>query len=186
MEDMWLSSKLMSQEIPWKFTESSTEHKIIRNIYNEERRCADCIAALFFTEVSAIEIKIPKEVREYHETIFFGLNTRQFVCSLLAVGVAVAVYFLLQPMLDTEEIGWVCILAAAPFAVCGFFTYHGMTPEQLLWAWCKSELLCPKRLVFRSDSYYYAAMQPAIQAGLHQKRKRGKRMKQDKKQERRA
>lgn len=66
------------------------------------------------------------------------------------------------------------------------FTYHGMTPEQLLWAWCKSELLCPKRLVFRSDSYYYAAMQPAIQAGLHQKRKRGKRMKQDKKQERRA
>lgn len=114
-----------------------------------------------------MEIKIPKEVREYHETIFFGLNTRQFVCSLLAVGVAVAVYFLLQPMLDTEEIGWVCILAAAPFAVCGFFTYHGMTPEQLLWAWCKSELLCPKRLVFRSDSYYYAAMQPAIQAGLH-------------------
>ena len=54
-----------------------------------------------------MEIKIPKEVREYHETIFFGLNTRQFVCSLLAVGVAVAVYFLLQPMLDTEEIGWV-------------------------------------------------------------------------------
>ena len=53
-----------------------------------------------------MEIKIPKEVREYHETIFFGLNTRQFVCSLLAVGVAVAVYFLLQPMLDTEEIGW--------------------------------------------------------------------------------
>ena len=76
-----------------------------------------------------MEIKIPKEVREYHETIFFGLNTRQFVCSLLAVGVAVAVYFLLQPMLDTEEIGWVCILAAAPFAVCGFFTYHGMTPS---------------------------------------------------------
>mgnify|MGYP000755789594 CR=1 FL=1 len=31
-----------------------------------------------------MEIKIPKEVREYHETIFFGLNTRQFVCSLLA------------------------------------------------------------------------------------------------------
>lgn len=25
-----------------------------------------------------MEIKIPKEVRDYHETIFFGLNTRQF------------------------------------------------------------------------------------------------------------
>lgn len=140
-----------------------------------------------------MEIKIPKEVREYHETIFFGLNTRQFVCSMFAVGVAVAVYFLLQPVLGTEEIGWVCILAAAPFAVCGFFTYHGMTAEQLLWAWCKSELLCPKRLVFRSDSYYYTAMQPAMQAGLRKKkqckkRKRGKPVDKQhhKNQERRA
>ena len=83
--------------------------------------------------------------------------------------------------------------AAAPFAVCGFFTYHGMTPEQLLWAWCKSELLCPKRLVFRSDSYYYTAMQPAMQAGLRKKkqckkRKRGKPVDKQhhKNQERRA
>ncbi|WP_317322291.1 PrgI family protein, partial [Subdoligranulum variabile] len=53
-----------------------------------------------------MEIKIPKEVRDYHETIFFGLNTRQFICSLLALGVAVGVYFLLRPLLGTEEIGW--------------------------------------------------------------------------------
>ena len=33
-----------------------------------------------------MEIKIPKEVRDYHENIFFGLNTRQFICSVLAVG----------------------------------------------------------------------------------------------------
>jgi len=34
----------------------------------------------------------------------------------------------------------------------------------VLWAWFKSEILCPKRLVFKSDSYYYEAMQPAIRA----------------------
>ena len=118
-----------------------------------------------------IEIKIPKEVRDYHENIFFGLNTRQFICSVLAVGVAVGIYFALQPYVGTEEIGWMCILGAAPFAACGFFTYHGMTAEQVLWAWFKSEILCPKRLMFKSDSYYYEAMQPAIRAGM--KRKRG-------------
>ena len=79
-----------------------------------------------------IEIKIPKEVRDYHENIFFGLNTRQFICSVLAVGVAVGIYFALQPYVGTEEIGWMCILGAAPFAACGFFTYHGMTAEQVL------------------------------------------------------
>ena len=65
-----------------------------------------------------MEIKIPKEVRDYHENIFFGLNTRQFICSVLAVGVAVGIYFALQPYVGTEEIGWVCILGAAPFAAC--------------------------------------------------------------------
>ncbi len=62
-------------------------------------------------------------------------------------------------------------MTAAPFAACGFFTYHGMTAEQVLWAWFKSEILCPKRLMFKSDSYYYEAVQPAIRAGM--KRKRG-------------
>ena len=106
-----------------------------------------------------------------------GLNTRQFICSVLAVGVAVGIYFALQPYVGTEEIGWMCILGAAPFAACGFFTYHGMTAEQVLWAWFKSEILCPKRLVFKSDSYYYEAMQPAIRAGM--KRKRGLPMKKN-------
>ena len=126
-------------------------------------------------ECCLIEIKIPKEVRDYHENIFFGLNTRQFICSVLAVGMAVGIYFALQPYVGTEEIGWMCILGAAPFAACGFFTYHSMTAEQVLWAWFKSEILCPKRLVFKSDSYYYEAMLPAIRAGM--KRKRGKPMK---------
>ena len=43
-----------------------------------------------------IEIKIPKEVRNYHENIFFGLNTRQFICSVLAVAAAVGIYLLLK------------------------------------------------------------------------------------------
>ncbi len=92
-------------------------------------------------------------------------------------GVEYSIYFALQPYVGTEEIGWMCILGAAPFAACGFFTYHGMTAEQVLWAWFKSEILCPKRLVFKSDSYYYEAMQPAIRAGI--KRKRGKPMKKN-------
>ena len=119
-----------------------------------------------------IEIKIPKEIREYRESIFFGLTTRQFICSLLALGVAVGVYFLLQPYVGTEEIGWMCILAAAPFAACGFFRYHGMTAEQFLWAWVKSELLYPQKLVFRSDNVYHHALEPAIAVGCRPQKKR--------------
>lgn len=113
----------------------------------------------------------------YHETIFFGLNTRQFICSLLALGVAVGMYFLLRPLLGTEEIGWVCILAAAPFAACGFFSYHGMTAEQLFWAWLKSEILSPKRLVYHSNSYYYDAIQGGMRMKKPKQKKRSRKEK---------
>ena len=65
----------------------------------------------------------------------------------------------------------------APTSTSRLNAYHGMTAEQMLWAWFKSEILCPKRLVFKSDSYYYEAMQPTIRAGM--KRKRGLPMKKN-------
>ena len=124
-----------------------------------------------------MEVKINREIRNYTESMFFGLTMRQFVFSLLAVGVAVGLYFLLRPYVGTETVSWMCVLGAAPFAALGFVSYHGMTAEQVLWAWFKSEILCPKRLMFKSDSYYYEAMQPAIRAGI--KRKRGLPMKKN-------
>lgn len=68
-----------------------------------------------------------------------------------------------------------CILGAAPFAACGFFSYHGMTAEQLLWAWIKSEILMPKRLVYKSDCLYYQIVQPVIAEGCKHKRRPKKR-----------
>ena len=90
-----------------------------------------------------MEVKINREIRNYTESMFFGLSLRQFVFSLLAVGVAVGLYFLLRPYLGTETVSWVCILGAVPFAALGFVSYHGMTAEQFLWAWIRSELLEP-------------------------------------------
>ncbi len=74
-----------------------------------------------------MEIKINKEIRTYRETLFFGLSVRQFVCSVLAVGVAVALYFALSQVLDRETVSWVCIVRAAPVAAAGFFQYNGLT-----------------------------------------------------------
>ena len=38
--------------------------------------------------------------------------------------------------------------------IFGFVKYHGMTAEQFIWAWIKSEILMPKKLVFRSENLY--------------------------------
>lgn len=102
-----------------------------------------------------MDIQINKEFRDYSETIYFGLNMRQLIFSALAVGVAVGSYFLLKPYLSMETLSWLCIILAAPFAALGFVTYNGMTAEQFVWAWIKSEILMPKRLVFNAEDNLY-------------------------------
>ena len=99
-----------------------------------------------------IEIKMIKEIMDYEESIFFGLSLRQCICSLLALGTSVALYFL------AGGSGWLCILGAAPFALLGFFKYHSMRFERFLWVWIQSEILYPKRLVFKAENYLLEAV----------------------------
>lgn len=107
-----------------------------------------------------MEIKINKEIREYKESIFFGLSMRQFIFSLLACGVAVLLYFSLRNYMGLETLSWVCILGAVPFAVLGFVKYNGMTAEKLIIAFIKSEILMPKVLLFKPENMYYELLKP--------------------------
>ena len=101
-----------------------------------------------------MEVKINREIRDYSEQVYFGLNLRQFIFSIIACGVAVGLYFLLKPVFGIETLSWVCILGAAPFAALGFFSWHGMTAEKVIIAYLKSEILMPKQLKFKSVSIY--------------------------------
>ena len=112
-----------------------------------------------------LEVKINREIRNYTESMFFGLSMRQFIFSALAILVAVGLYFLLKPHFGTETVSWMCILGAAPLAALDFITYHGMTAEQFLWAWLRSELLEPKELRFESSNLYYEALKDKIDTG---------------------
>ena len=131
-----------------------------------------------------MEVKINKEIRNYTESMFFGLSMRQFLFSVLACGVAVGLFFLLRGRFGTETLSWMCILGASPFAVMGFVRYNGMTAEQFVWAWIKSQFLMPKKILFAPENLYYEAVKQALDAhekGLpavqEKKRKKGKRRK---------
>ena len=124
-----------------------------------------------------MEVKMNKEIRDYQESMFMGLDLRQCVCSVLAILTAIGIYFGMREITGQEiyfvtrkyageqVTGWLCVLGAAPFAACGFFKYHGMTAEQFLWAVIKSELLYPKKLVFQSEDIHYSCMQETISLG---------------------
>lgn len=110
-----------------------------------------------------MEVKINKEIRNYTESVFFGLSLRQFFFSVLAYGEAVILYFILKPYFAISELSWMCILGAAPFAVLGFVTYNKMTAEQFIVAFIKSEILMPKQLKFQGNNYYYNLLKPTYE-----------------------
>ncbi len=102
-----------------------------------------------------MEIQINKEIKDYKESMFFGLSLRQVIFSSIALVVAIGIYFGLKPYFGTETVSWVCMLGAAPFAALGFVNYHGLNAEQLLWAWIKSEILERGVCLFESTTAYH-------------------------------
>lgn len=99
-----------------------------------------------------MEIKINQEIKEYNETMFFGLSVRQFIFAILACASAVGIYFGCRSFMGTETLSWVCMLGAAPFAAFGFIKYNGMTAEKIAKAWIRSEILMPRKLVFQGEN----------------------------------
>ena len=102
-----------------------------------------------------MEVKINKEIRDYTESVYFGLSLRQFIFSILACGMAVILYFVFRPYFGIETLSWLCILGASPFAAIGFIKYNGMNAEEFLLAYVRSEFLTPKELVFEPTNFYY-------------------------------
>lgn len=110
-----------------------------------------------------MEVKINKDIREFTESIFFGLSMRQFIFSLLACCVAVILYFVFRPLFGIETLSWLCILGAAPFAVLGFVKYNGMTAEKFVMAWIRSQVISPRRLYFKGTNLYYEVFKEDIE-----------------------
>jgi hypothetical protein len=122
-----------------------------------------------------MEIKINKEIRDYSETLFFGLTLRQFLCAACAIVLAAGVYVFGQKILGKEVASWLCMLAATPFAALGFFKYHGMPAEKFVRAYFRASVLGAGRRLYRSENIYYLAFQACEQIAREEKRRQAPR-----------
>ncbi len=109
-----------------------------------------------------MEVKINKEIRNYTESVYFGLSLRQFIFSIGACGMAILLYFVFKPYFGIETLSWLCILGAAPFAAIGFIKYNGMNAEEFILAYIRSEFLTPKELTFKPTNFYYELLKDRI------------------------
>lgn len=103
---------------------------------------------------SNFEIKINKEIRDYTESIMFGLSLRQSVFSILACGSACIIYFLCSDKLGQEITSWLCMLAVIPFACFGFIRFQGMFMEDIISTAFYSLLLNRAQLISKPFNLY--------------------------------
>ena len=67
--------------------------------------------------------------------------------------------------IDKETVSWLCIVAAAPIAIAGFFKYNGMNFEEFVGAWFRSEFLAAGVRKFESTNYLYEMIKEELTNG---------------------
>lgn len=100
-----------------------------------------------------MDIKINKEIRDYSENMILGLNIRQAVFSGGALVISLGLFFLLRDKVNVEIISWLCVLAAFPFVFMGFFKYHELPAEKIMYK-IIIHYLQPKKMTYTSTSIW--------------------------------
>lgn len=131
-----------------------------------------------------MELKINTEIRNYTESIFFGLSTRQFIFSA-ACTITAFIYLTFDDVLGMELTSWLCIILAFPFAALGFITFQGMTFEKIVIVAFHSLLLSKTKLINKPINLYYETTKSIIQKDTKEALKRDKKLYKDLKSEQR-
>ncbi len=113
-----------------------------------------------------MEVKINKEIRNYTESIVFGLSFRQCIYSAIACIVAIMVYFTFIDELGMEVTSWICIIGALPFAALGFITYQEMNAEKLVSVIIRSFFLSAQELIDKPLNSYHSAVKCCIEKNI--------------------
>lgn len=78
-----------------------------------------------------IKADVPQDVTEYKEQFFFGMNSRQLICSVLMIAVAVIIFLVGSKFISTDILVYITIALIAPLAAVGFLKYNGMGFEKI-------------------------------------------------------
>ncbi len=101
-----------------------------------------------------IEIKIPKEIRDYKEVIFAGLNLRQIISLSIAFAINVPLYIFTKPYIGDEISSWLVMITGVPVFLVGFIKFDGMPFEKYFLIMLRFKFLVPRKRRYKIDNIY--------------------------------
>jgi hypothetical protein len=100
-----------------------------------------------------IEVKIPKEIKDYKEKLFLNFTLRQVICITITLLINIPLYLLGKQYIKEEILSWIIILIAVPTMTSGFFKYNDMTLEQFVIAIVKFNIL-PQKKIYKVENLF--------------------------------
>lgn len=100
-----------------------------------------------------LEIEVPKEIQDYSESFFFGLDLRQTILSAIGIAVGGISYIILNRYFVGFLITFITLIISSPFFILAFWFPHGMTA----WEYIKiivRYLRSPKKLQMENTNIY--------------------------------
>lgn len=101
-----------------------------------------------------IEIKIPKEIRDYKEVIFAGLTLRQIICLSIAFLINVPLYLYTKPYIGDELASWLVMFTGVPIFLIGFIKFDGMSFEKYFKIMLQFNFLVPRKRKYKTENIY--------------------------------
>jgi flagellar motor component MotA len=101
-----------------------------------------------------IEIKIPKEIRDYKEVIFAGMNLRQIISLVVVFAINVPLYIFSKPHIGDELASWLVIIVGVPTFLVGFIKFDGMPFEKYFQVMLRFNFLVPRKRKYKVENIY--------------------------------
>lgn len=102
----------------------------------------------------SVEVKIPKEINSYETKLIAGLTTRQTVCVVGIISACLFFFNIFNPICGKDITSFICIVAAAPFALAGWWKPYGMVFEQFAVTVIKSLIVAPTHYKYKTENLY--------------------------------
>jgi len=93
----------------------------------------------------SIEVRIPKEIKEYKEKIIFGLNLRQLICVFVGSLICLSTFFFIKPIVGVDLASDIIIIEAVPIFAFGFIKVRSFNFETYAKIFIKHKLGKNKR-----------------------------------------
>lgn len=116
----------------------------------------------------SIEVRIPKEIKEYKEKIIFGLNLRQLISVFVGGIICLSTYFLIKPIVGTDLASDIIIIEAIPIFAFGFIKVRSFNFETYAKIFIKHKLGKNKRTY--ENKLYIENLKEEIKNGNYAKK----------------